>query len=686
MATIESRIEQTVMASVPPTPGDLVRVHGPGLNSLAAPDRARRILGARWGNRMCLCAVLGVRRGGVLHVRLPTGEEAFVNPVHVIPDDPSSESEDEARSNTEDVEMDLGSEVESEDGERDDAETDGGESRRFVVERDADWETCSILYDQRTKENYSAPREGHALLIEGHIKDRIFPYFYSFLPIVELQEACSIMEAKGKAKYGDRFKLTMDLFLQWLGLWFRMCADRHRTRRSHWSSLASGGFAFSEVMSYETFENILHVLSLPQYADDALEKVCDVGEGPDKMRWIRRWVHACNFASRAAWEPGTYVTVDETMVFWTGLGEAHLTYMPRKPSPLGVMFKVCNDSVSGVLLHMELVEGAEVDRKKQWVSEFRATTACTLRLTKALHGSGRIVIGDSWFGSVRTVEELRDKGLYAIMCVKNGSAGYPKARLRAALKNRGDNAFYVVETIFNDGIERPVYAAGHMDKQPLMLVATTDTSLPGEPKVRWRRKLSQGQITRQQYRLPQPSMHATYRKHMNACDLFNKLSLQPRTLVDIWQTRRGWHRLFAATLCFIETNAYCAFNATNKGSKQLTKAQWYAGLSEALINNPLGNPVVPRQLVVDTVGHTLGHRTKRQARCFVCPLLDPPHKPACKTYWKCSCGRPVCGPMQKGANAQPRPCWETHLQKVHERDDKHMGNMNTRQGRRPTAD
>ena len=38
--------------------------------------------------------------------------------------------------------------------------------------------------------------------------------------------------------------------------------------------------------------------------------------------------------------------------------------MPRKPSPLGVMFKVMDDSVSGVLCHMELVEGAEVDKKK----------------------------------------------------------------------------------------------------------------------------------------------------------------------------------------------------------------------------------------------------------------------------------------------------------------------------------
>ena len=315
MTMIQAPFELGLMASAPATPGDLVRVHGPGLNSNATPNRARRILGARWASRTCLCAVLSIRRGGVLHVRLPTREEAFVNPAHVIPDDPDSESGGEVGSSTEDVEMDLGSEAESEDGECGDADPDRGESTRFLREGENDWEPCSIMYDQRLKENFHAPREGKMLLLQANLRDRIFPYFYAFLPNVEVQEACSIMDAKGKAKYGDGFKMTMDLFLRWSVLWLRMCADRHRTRRSHWSWLAAGGFAFSEVMSYETFEKILHVLTLPHYVDDVIEKVYDMGEGPDRMRWIRKWMHACNRASQAAWEPSTYVTVDETMVF-----------------------------------------------------------------------------------------------------------------------------------------------------------------------------------------------------------------------------------------------------------------------------------------------------------------------------------------------------------------------------------
>jgi len=51
------------------------------------------------------------------------------------------------------------------------------------------------------------------------------------------------------------------------------------------------------------------------------------------------------------------------------------------------------------------------------------------------------VIGDAWFGSVRTVEELRDKGLYSIMCIKNGSAGYPRALIKGQMQQRGDQVF-----------------------------------------------------------------------------------------------------------------------------------------------------------------------------------------------------------------------------------------------------
>lgn len=47
------------------------------------------------------------------------------------------------------------------------------------------------------------------------------------------------------------------------------------------------------------------------------------------------------------------------MVFWVGQGSAHLTYIPRKPTPLGIMLKTICDTSSGIMVGAEFVESAE---------------------------------------------------------------------------------------------------------------------------------------------------------------------------------------------------------------------------------------------------------------------------------------------------------------------------------------
>jgi len=50
----------------------------------------------------------------------------------------------------------------------------------------------------------------------------------------------------------------------------------------------------------------------------------------------------------------------------------HLTYMPRKPTSLGIMLKTVADSESRVLLNMELVEPKEVMMQKEFTPEIGA--------------------------------------------------------------------------------------------------------------------------------------------------------------------------------------------------------------------------------------------------------------------------------------------------------------------------
>ena len=76
------------------------------------------------------------------------------------------------------------------------------------------------------------------------------------------------------------------------------------------------------------------------------------------------------------------------------------------------------DALIYIVVRLELNEGRQRMREKEFVPEYGATTATVLRLTKDVQGTGRTVIADSWFGSVKSASELMKVGLYSIMLVK----------------------------------------------------------------------------------------------------------------------------------------------------------------------------------------------------------------------------------------------------------------------------
>lgn len=65
---------------------------------------------------------------------------------------------------------------------------------------------------------------------------------------------------------------------------------------------------------------------------------------------------------------------------------------------------------------MEINDGKEPMTKRRWQMELRAGTATTLRLTDPWHGTGLIVVGDSWFALVKTAVELKKRVLFIRNC------------------------------------------------------------------------------------------------------------------------------------------------------------------------------------------------------------------------------------------------------------------------------
>ena len=67
----------------------------------------------------------------------------------------------------------------------------------------------------------------------------------------------------------------------------------------------------------------------------------------------------------------------------------HLSYIFRKPEPLGTEFKTVACYVTGALLFIEVQRGKEGTKDSRYQKELGATTACTKRMMEETKGVGQ---------------------------------------------------------------------------------------------------------------------------------------------------------------------------------------------------------------------------------------------------------------------------------------------------------
>jgi hypothetical protein len=86
-------------------------------------------------------------------------------------------------------------------------------------------------------------------------------------------------------------------------------------------------------------------------------------------------------------------------------GLPNISFIKRKPKPLGTEFKTICDTETGVMKFMEVQEGKEAMRVKEHSVSHGVTTGCTIRLANAC-SPGTTILGDSWFGSVKVLPPI----------------------------------------------------------------------------------------------------------------------------------------------------------------------------------------------------------------------------------------------------------------------------------------
>jgi Transposase IS4 len=256
----------------------------------------------------------------------------------------------------------------------------------------------------------------------------------------------------------------------WVFIGLMIAAGAHQFGGSHlWEKLdhrtdwtitepINYGIGGKEVMAEYRFQQIR------SYFPYAFQDKTAEAKG-DPWHMIRGLVDGYNQV-RSEWVAASiYKVLDECMSAWRPRttakgGLPHISYILRKPEPLGTEFKSVACSKTGIMLFLEIQEGKNAMATKEFTVDMGATGACSLRLIGGSAYSGQkwktrkqakddgkaeLFKGDSWFSGVPLVERLAAQGHQYIGAVKTNSRLYPKDELEEKMKDWPSGSYIVME-------------------------------------------------------------------------------------------------------------------------------------------------------------------------------------------------------------------------------------------------
>jgi hypothetical protein len=305
--------------------------------------------------------------------------------------------------------------------------------------------------------------------------------------------------------------------------------------------------------------------------------------------------------------PGEFITVDEIMSAWKGSdftynsrGCPHVTKIARKPEGVGAELKALADGETGILLKLDVMEGSARNGAKPF-AELGEGTAVTLRLTEQYWNSGRTVIGDSAFGSVKCAGHLAQRGMFLMAMVKTARKEYPLSYLKAWAAGvlpdhppptRGD---HILLRSKRDGDPLPLFAICWNDRKAKTVLSTRGTTSEGPPSLRPRHKkvIENGILNTIQYTksIKRPSMIEQFFRFFAAVDNHDQLRQGSIGLEREWITHTWWHRLFATvfSICVVDAFLGYRFEALEAGRVPSDLNAFIGRLAFQLIHNTLSD-------------------------------------------------------------------------------------------------
>ena len=148
----------------------------------------------------------------------------------------------------------------------------------------------------------------------------------------------------------------------------------------------------------------------------------------------------------------------------------------RKPSPIRNEIKNMSDAMSQIVINLELY-GAKTLCLGRIMFENMVQQQLQYCLTQPYHGSGRCIVADSWFSSVKSASKLVRQGLHSIMLVKTTHKDFPRQLLGEEPLQCGEWKAY---TTNKDGVK--LQACRFCNLNVKDFISTCSSVTPGLPR------------------------------------------------------------------------------------------------------------------------------------------------------------------------------------------------------------
>ena len=263
--------------------------------------------------------------------------------------------------------------------------------------------------------------------------------------------------------------------------------------------------------------------------------------------------------------------LDESMSGWRPKtsklgGLPNYTFEPRKPIPLGTMFKNGVECITGVLVFQDIVQMKEQQVRKPYFdmdthlpdqSKIGAHTAEVLRQVEGAQlVNGGWVGGDSWFGSVATAVELqRIKGVHSTWIVKQNNQFYPMRAMHALLKARYKDhpaGHWVVMRSVIGGVKLFAMAYAWSQSGVSYFLSTCGKTSPSAIMYKTHFEDDFGNVRTRQINRPEIA-HFLF-QYLPLIDEHNKQRQNILNLEKSWPTQNCWFRLLVTVtgMCVVD--------------------------------------------------------------------------------------------------------------------------------------